>query len=500
VRRQRHTFRGRDQASSTTRFGGGGGRLRGVTLLLGLSALLVALPGTSWADSGNLLPNGSFQNGTTGWKASNSVLSIASDGDGDAFAGHVALSGTATSYQLAAAPRPVQSTGAGLTYTAAGVVRSDTPGKSVCLQLREVTSTGTVVHSATAACRVTTTTWTAFPAESITAQQNGDQIAFLVRRVSGAVAGESFEVDNLSLTGSGGGDTTAPTVPTGVSASAVSSTEIDVSWNASTDPDFGGVAGYTVYRDGGATPIATVTGGSTTVYHDTSVGPNETHTYTVAAFDSSGNDSAQSSPPASATTPPAPTPTTVGLWHLDELSGTTATDSSGFGNNGTISGTVALGSPGEQNTAYQFTRGAVSIPNNAGLEPGTANITVSYWVNLTVLPTSGDYDIFVKGSSTSAGGQIKLEIQINGQASCMFRGSLGKKQIQFGPNLADGAWHHVVCQRTGTQIVETVDGASTSFTKATGAITDTDPIRFGSHSGGGDWYKGLLDEVSYTIG
>jgi Concanavalin A-like lectin/glucanases superfamily len=117
-----------------------------------------------------------------------------------------------------------------------------------------------------------------------------------------------------------------------------------------------------------------------------------------------------------------------------------------------------------------------------------------------VLPSSGDYDIFVKGSSTSSGGQIKVEIQINGQASCMFRGALGKKQIQSGPNLANGQWHHVICQRSGNQIVETVDGATSSFTKATGAITDTDPIRFGSHSGGGDWYRGLLDEVSYTIG
>lgn len=470
-------------------------RLAGLLVLAGC----LVLPGTGWADSGNLLSNGSFTNGTTGWSTSNSILSIASDGDGDAYAGHVAVSGTATSYQLAAAPRPVTSTSAGLVYTAAGVVRSDTPGKTVCLQIREVTSSGTVVQAPTGACVVTTTTWTAFPPEALTAQHNGDQVAFLVRRPSNAAPGESFEVDNLSLIASG--DSTAPTVPSAVSATAVSQNEIDVSWTPSSDPDFGGVAGYAIFRDGGGTPIATVSGGSTAAFADTTVGPGETHTYTVAAFDASQNYSAQSDPPASATTPSAPVPTTVGLWHLDELSGTTASDSSGFGNDGSISGKVKLGVPGEVSTAYQFSHGAVLIPDNPGLEPGTANITISYWVNLTVPPASGsDYDLVVKGSSTSTGGQIKLEIQRNGQASCMFRGSQGKKQIQYGPSVIDGRWHNIVCQRSGKQIIETVDGASFSFTQATGAITDTDPLRFGSHEGGGDWYNGLLDEVSYTIG
>ena len=108
--------------------------------------------------------------------------------------------------------------------------------------------------------------------------------------------------------------------------------------------------------------------------------------------------------------------------------------------------------------------------------------------------------MFTKGDGSSKGGQIKIEVQGNGQASCMFRGSLGKKQLQAGPNVVDGQWHQVTCVRNGTQIVETVDGASFSVTKATGAITVTDTIRLGSHKGGGDWYRGVLDEVTYSIG
>ncbi|HEX2424241.1 MAG TPA: hypothetical protein VHN56_13970, partial [Actinomycetota bacterium] len=231
----------------------------------------------------------------------------------------------------------------------------------------------------------------------------------------------------------------------------------------------GGVVDYAIYRDGGASAMGRVSG-STTSFADTSF--------------------AQSS--------------AVGLWHLDELSGTTAFDSSGHGHNGAITGPVTLGVPGELNTAYSFVpKSTVIVPDAPDLEPGTADVTNSYWLNSTTLPPccSGvDYDMFTKGDHSSKGGQIKIEVQENGQASCMFRGALGGKQLQAGPNVVDGRWHQVICQRIGTQIIETVDGSIFSTTKATGAITVTDPIRLGSHKNGGDWYNGVLDEVTYSIG
>ena len=119
-----------------------------------------------------------------------------------------------------------------------------------------------------------------------------------------------------------------------MSASAVSSTEIDLSWTASTDPDPDGVAGYAIYRDGGASSIGTV-GGSTTSFADTSVGPGETHTYTVSASDAEGNSSPQSTPSNPATTPggtgsPPSTPTNVSASAVSsteiDLSWTASTD------------------------------------------------------------------------------------------------------------------------------------------------------------------------------
>src|SRR5436309_1611093 len=102
-------------------------------------------------------------------------------------------------------------------------------------------------------------------------------------------------------------DTTPPLVPTGLTASAVSSSQINLSWAASSDNV--GVSGYRVYRNG--TQIATT---SATSFINQGLSPSTTYSYTVAAFDAAGNLSARSSA-ASATTPAAPdtTPPTVSI-------------------------------------------------------------------------------------------------------------------------------------------------------------------------------------------
>ncbi len=100
-------------------------------------------------------------------------------------------------------------------------------------------------------------------------------------------------------------DTTPPTTPGPLTATTVSSSQINLTWSASTDNV--GVAGYNIYRNG--TQIATVT---TTTYSDTGLLPSTTYTYSVSAYDAAGNTSSMSAS-ASATTTLVPdiTPPTV---------------------------------------------------------------------------------------------------------------------------------------------------------------------------------------------
>ena len=85
-----------------------------------------------------------------------------------------------------------------------------------------------------------------------------------------------------------GSDTQAPTVPTGLSASAVTSSSITLSWSASTDNV--GVTGYEIFRSGTSVGTASVT----TTFTDNQLAPGTTYLYSVAAFDGASNKSPQS--------------------------------------------------------------------------------------------------------------------------------------------------------------------------------------------------------------
>lgn len=97
-------------------------------------------------------------------------------------------------------------------------------------------------------------------------------------------------------------DTTAPSVPTTLVASAASSNQINLSWTPSTDNV--AVAGYQVFR--GASQIGTTTSPS---YQDSGLSASTLYTYSITAYDGAGNYSAKSAN-ASATTTAGSTTTT----------------------------------------------------------------------------------------------------------------------------------------------------------------------------------------------
>jgi chitodextrinase len=102
---------------------------------------------------------------------------------------------------------------------------------------------------------------------------------------------------------SGSGNTSPPSVPTGLIDTLDTASSVGLSWNASTDST-GTLAGYTVYRNG--TSIGTANASMTT-FTDSTVQPSTTYSHTVDAFDTAGNHSAQ--PWAiQVTTPAAPPP------------------------------------------------------------------------------------------------------------------------------------------------------------------------------------------------
>ncbi|MGH7146639.1 MAG: fibronectin type III domain-containing protein, partial [Nitrospiraceae bacterium] len=147
---------------------------------------------------------------------------------------------------------------------------------------------------------VTTVPGTSFGDSGLTAVTS---YSYRVRATdeAGNLSGYSTEATAVTLAP----DTTPPTVPTGLTATAAGSSQINLSWTASTDTV--GVTGYLLERCQGAgcssfTQIATPAG---TTYSDIGLLAGTTYGYRVRATDADGNLSGYSTP-ASATTAAAP--------------------------------------------------------------------------------------------------------------------------------------------------------------------------------------------------
>lgn len=122
------------------------------------------------------------------------------------------------------------------------------------------------------------------------------------------VAGASYTVRAHDLAGNqsgnsaaasvgSGSDTTPPTAPTGLTATATSATSVQLAWSASYDNV--GVTGYRLYR--GGAPLTSVAG-SVLSYVDNAVRGSTSYSYTLQAVDAAGNVSPLAGP-ATATTP-----------------------------------------------------------------------------------------------------------------------------------------------------------------------------------------------------
>jgi chitodextrinase len=256
--------------------------------------------------------------------------------------------------------------------------------------------------------------------------------------------------DNQTVSVSAGGDTSPPTVPTGLTATVINANRVDLSWNASTDDV--GVAGYTVYRNG-----TVLTSVGSTAFSDLSVTANTTYSYTVDAFDAAGNHSAQSSS-VSVTTPPV-------------------IFSDGFESGDLSRWTRSGGTTVQQQVRYSGTWAAraTSTGSSGAYAYKTLSSTVSE------LYYDGRFNVISQGSSTNAS-LTRFTASSGGGILSILRRSDGRlasyNQVTgvttVGPVVSPGAWHelevHVLINGNSGQIEVWLDGTRI------GALSRTDNL------------------------
>ncbi|MEW6027447.1 MAG: fibronectin type III domain-containing protein, partial [Planctomycetota bacterium] len=255
-------------------------------------------------------------------------------------------------------------------------------------------------------------------------------------------------------------DTTAPTVPTGLTGTAVSTSQINLWWNASTDDV--GVTGYKLYSSTDGITYALRSTLYATNYSDTGLSASTTYWYKVSAYDGANNESGQSSA-ISATTQSAGN-ALVGWWKFDETSGTLATDSSGYGNNGTVYGATWSG-------------GALSFDGVDDYVPvGDLNINNDFTIQAWVKPNNTNKYLYIfMGGDMSLDGYWSIAFDIaddDNNGSCYLGAGVQYGTTQYpgiivNDVVPENQWSFVTFSKVGTNgyvyVNGNLAGSTTSF-------------------------------------
>lgn len=191
----------------------------------------------------------------------------------------------------------------------------------------------------------------------------------------------------------------------------------------------------------------------------------------------------------------------VEMWlDMTDGSGATVTDASTNGNDATLQGTYSWGTtglPSGLNNWIEFngtnTKGVV--PSVAGLNPGTANFSMSGWIytdNFNArqgLYWKGNvstdwYMLSIGGSGFGGGGEFLLD---DGSDIDFCRG---------GTINSNGTWYHLVGVRTATQMILYINGVAVqTVTDSNGDITHSNPLEIGFAAPDNAWLNGRLGQV-----
>jgi hypothetical protein len=198
----------------------------------------------------------------------------------------------------------------------------------------------------------------------------------------------------------------------------------------------------------------------------------------------------------------------VSVWHLNETTGTTASDSSGNSHNGTLVNTPTW-TDGVYQNALNFSNGKyVDVSHNDALNI-TGDLTIGMWVKPNSVSCSGADPAYALLSKRTTNSSTPYEFMIacGGQPRFQYWGTnISWPTFTSTGTLTTGAWQYVVVTRSFSGITATVtfyiDGveAGSSSQNAGPALTSSQSVwisKDGYHTAytNEGSYSGLIDEI-----
>jgi len=185
---------------------------------------------------------------------------------------------------------------------------------------------------------------------------------------------------------------------------------------------------------------------------------------------------------------------TVGHWKLNESSGTTASDSSGAGNNGTATSAAAW-TPGKFNNGYDVNANEIAVPADTDFD-FTGDFTIEFWIKPDVI--GENTRILERRRLAQGADRLRFTARSDNLIGCEYlTSSVGGVTISVTEQKV-GEWIHVAAVKDDT--AGTLKLYINGILEATDSSLPVDPaldsdLYIGSDIGGGSNFSGIIDDV-----
>ena len=317
----------------------------------------------------------------------------------------------------------------------------------------------------------------------------------------------------------------APERPAKVTAESVQAGQVQVRWRSSMDTDDGRLT-YRVYRNGGSTPIATVTGDANwwhqpqVSFVDTTAVPGTRYTYQVSASDGFTTTALSAGVAVTTATQDSPYAATVQkdganlFWRYNEASDVYGADSSASGNHHVrymqtpLLRTAPNVADGEDGYAIGFD-GVQDYAFNDTVEQGPSVYSVETWFR-TNSTRGGKLVGFGNGSPRTSDQATNLSSSYDRHVYMTNGGQLvfgaytnSAVTVKSAAPFNDNEWHHVVASQGPSGMTLYVDGKIVGRNGNTAAQNYSGTWRVGGDNLNGwpdrplsNFFAGQLDETA----
>jgi hypothetical protein len=175
-------------------------------------------------------------------------------------------------------------------------------------------------------------------------------------------------------------------------------------------------------------------------------------------------------------------------------SGSTWTDLSGEGNNGTLTNGPTFSSDNGGSIVFDGTDDQINCGSSDNFAFGTGDFTIEFWCNPDIIGTQVTISISSTGTNSTANWQIRY-----GSSKVRWIYS-GTQDIFSSSTVSTGEWTHIVATRSGTTLTLYINAVSEGTGSSSADLSDNGTLRIGCSRAQGNHFDGKFSNLKLYKG